>query len=71
MFNPSDEAWPYEDMAPLSFRLPSPATITTGLTPAQVDAASHDGAILVLAGAGTDKTRTPIARGAYSVLTEL
>ena len=71
MFNPSDEAWSYEDMAPLSSRLPGLATITAGLPRAQVDAASHDGAILLLAGAGIGKRRMLTARGACSVLTEL
>jgi len=57
MFNLSDEAWgDYpETAAPI---LPSPAAITAGLTPAQAAAAAHDGAILVLAGAGTGKTKT-------------
>ena len=32
--------------------------ILAGLTPPQAEAAMHDGAILVLAGAGTGKTRT-------------
>ena len=57
MFNLSDEAWgDYpETAAPI---LPSRAAITAGLTPAQAAAAAHDGAILVLAGAGTGKTLT-------------
>ena len=57
MFNLSDEAWgDYpETAAPI---LPSRAAITAGLTAAQAAAAAHDGAILVLAGAGTGKTKT-------------
>ena len=34
------------------------SAILTVLAPAQAEAAVHDGAILVLAGAGTGKTRT-------------
>ena len=68
MFNPSDEAWPDGDLAPLPCRLPSPSTITAGLTTAQADAASHDGAILVLAGAGTGKTRTLTAGVALRIV---
>lgn len=56
MFNRSDDGWDYPE-APVS-TLPSRAAITAGLTPAQAAAAAHDGAILVLAGAGTGKTKT-------------
>ena len=57
MFNLSDEAWgDYPETAAPA--LPSRAEITAGLTPAQAAAAAHDGAILVLAGAGTGKTKT-------------
>lgn len=68
MFNQSDDPWPYEDPTPLPSRLPSPAAITAGLTPSQADAASHDGAILVLAGAGTGKTRTLTAGVALRIV---
>lgn len=68
MFNQSDDPWAFEDLAPLASRLPRPATITAGLTPAQADAASHDGAILVLAGAGTGKTRTLTAGVALRIV---
>ncbi len=57
MFNLSDEAWG-DDPETAAPTLPSRATITAGLTPAQAAAATHDGAILVLAGAGTGKTKT-------------
>lgn len=56
MLNYSEESW---DVLPSSEPgLASRAEITAGLTPAQAAAAAHDGAILVLAGAGTGKTRT-------------
>lgn len=68
MFIQSDDPWSYEDPAPPPCRLPSPAAITAGLTPAQAEAASHDGAILVLAGAGTGKTRTLTAGVALRIV---
>ena len=43
------------------------AAILAGLTPAQTEAATHDGAILVLAGAGTGKTRTLISAVAWRI----
>ena len=36
-----------------------PAVVLAGLMPAQTEAATHDGATLVLAGAGTGKTCIP------------
>jgi DNA helicase-2/ATP-dependent DNA helicase PcrA len=43
------------------------SAILAGLTPAQAEAAVHDGAILVLAGAGTGKTRTLTSAVAWGV----
>ena len=43
------------------------AAILAGLTPAQAEAATHDGPILVLAGAGTGKTRTLVAAAAWRI----
>ena len=43
------------------------AAILAGLTPAQAEAAAHDGPILVLAGAGTGKTRTLVAAVAWRI----
>ena len=42
-------------------------TILTGLTPAQAEAATLDGPVLVLAGAGTGKTRTLTAGVAWRI----
>jgi DNA helicase II / ATP-dependent DNA helicase PcrA len=56
--NVSDETW--DDLPVAEPRVPGRAEITAGLTPAQTTAAAHDGAILVLAGAGIGKTRTLI-----------
>lgn len=56
MLSFSDESW--DDVPAAESRMPGRAEITAGLTPAQAAAAAHDGAILVLAGAGTGKTRT-------------
>lgn len=41
--------------------------ILAGLTPPQAEAAMHDGAILVLAGAGTGKTRTLTSAVAWRI----
>ena len=46
---------------------PTCAAILAGLTPAQADAASRDGAVLVLAGAGTGKTKTLTAAVAWRI----
>jgi len=43
------------------------SAILAGLTPAQAEAAVHDGAILVLAGAGTGKTRTLTSAVAWRI----
>ena len=43
------------------------STILAGLTPAQAEAATLDGAVLVLAGAGTGKTRTLTAGVAWRI----
>lgn len=46
---------------------PSAAPMLAGLTPAQADAAARDGAVLVLAGAGTGKTNTLTAAVAWRI----
>ncbi len=46
---------------------PMGAAVLAGLTPAQADAASRDGAVLVLAGAGTGKTKTLTAAVAWRI----
>lgn len=46
---------------------PADAAVLAGLTPAQADAASRDGAVLVLAGAGTGKTKTLTAAVAWRI----
>lgn len=56
MLNFSNDTW--DEFPQTAQRVPDRAEITAGLTPAQARAAAHDGAILVLAGAGTGKTRT-------------
>lgn len=45
----------------------SPSTILAGLTPAQHEAATRPGPLLVLAGAGTGKTRTLTAAAAHRI----